>query len=247
MARKRIRITPAMRRKRRGLTTPKNAEAAYRLAWVRVVAGIVKAYSKDAEATIRARADGVRWHTDALRSAASLAPVATKEIKRAFDVLSGSVDASTSKGLQSFGIDTLGSDKRLSKIVASRRAENVDLIKNVTATVRDQMAEVLANAGPGTRWEDIAPRISERGAVSISRAELIARDQSLSTAADIVETRQRAAGISAFAWSGSLDERERDEHTDLEGLVFDWDDPPDEGKPGEPVNCRCVAIPVIDE
>ena len=31
----------------------------------------------------------------------------------------------------------------------------------------------------------------------------------------------------------------------LDGTTQRWDDPPSEGHPGEPINCRCVAEPVL--
>jgi uncharacterized protein with gpF-like domain len=42
----------------------------------------------------------------------------------------------------------------------------------------------------------------------------------------------------------------RESHADMEGQMCDWDDPPEvDGEkvhPGEAINCRCVAIPVVD-
>ena len=42
-------------------------------------------------------------------------------------------------------------------------------------------------------------------------------------------------------------DRVRDEHQELEGETFSYDDPPSEGLPGQPVLCRCFAEPVLDE
>lgn len=44
-----------------------------------------------------------------------------------------------------------------------------------------------------------------------------------------------------------LDERERAHHVDREGKQFDWDNPPDDGHPGEPILCRCYAEAVFPE
>jgi SPP1 gp7 family putative phage head morphogenesis protein len=41
------------------------------------------------------------------------------------------------------------------------------------------------------------------------------------------------------------DERVRDEHEGLDGEQFDYDDLPSEGLPGEPIQCRCYAEPVL--
>jgi hypothetical protein len=43
------------------------------------------------------------------------------------------------------------------------------------------------------------------------------------------------------------DERVREEHAALEGQTFAWSSPPAVGHPGEDFQCRCVALPVIDE
>lgn len=43
------------------------------------------------------------------------------------------------------------------------------------------------------------------------------------------------------------DNRVREEHEALEGESFAWSDPPSEGHPGEPVNCRCYADPDFSE
>jgi SPP1 gp7 family putative phage head morphogenesis protein len=64
------------------------------------------------------------------------------------------------------------------------------------------------------------------------------------------EVRQTNAGITHYIWSTSHDERVRASHARLNGETFSWKDPPEvdgeRANPGEPVNCRCVAIPVID-
>ena len=46
------------------------------------------------------------------------------------------------------------------------------------------------------------------------------------------------------------DGRVRPKHQELDQKVFSYDDPDggDNGQlPGEPINCRCVALPVIDD
>jgi SPP1 gp7 family putative phage head morphogenesis protein len=76
---------------------------------------------------------------------------------------------------------------------------------------------------------------------------LIARDQTLKLNSAITKDRHIAAGISEYTWSTSLDDRVRPEHEALEGTKHSWDAPPEPGHPGEDFQCRCVAIPVIDE
>jgi SPP1 gp7 family putative phage head morphogenesis protein len=153
---------------------------------------------------------------------------------------------STDRGLREFSVATLAGDKQLAKAVAKAQRANVELVKDVATQVRDQIASVLAEH-PGVRWEDIASKIQERVSVGESRAELIARDQVLSTNGEIVAIRQKAAGVKSYVWSTSLDERVRDDHAEREGQEFDWNGPPEDGNPGEPILCRCVAIPILPE
>ena len=86
-----------------------------------------------------------------------------------------------------------------------------------------------------------------------SRAHLIARDQISKFNGKLHELRQREAGVSKYTWSTSKDERVRDKHRAVDGKVFSWDDPPPVGNngerlhPGEDYQCRCVALPVLEE
>jgi len=65
--------------------------------------------------------------------------------------------------------------------------------------------------------------------------------------------RQTAAGVSRYEWSSSADERVRPRHRELDGQTFSWDDPPvtnddgDTNHPGEDYQCRCIAVPVLDD
>jgi SPP1 gp7 family putative phage head morphogenesis protein len=67
---------------------------------------------------------------------------------------------------------------------------------------------------------------------------------------------QRDAGVDSYRWQSMHDNRVRPEHEHLDGIEFDWDDPPlgaDESSngedchPGDDYNCRCVAVPVVRE
>ena len=35
-------------------------------------------------------------------------------------------------------------------------------------------------------------------------------------------------------------------HWEREGQEFRWDQPPEDGHPGQPIECRCSAEPIID-
>ena len=52
-----------------------------------------------------------------------------------------------------------------------------------------------------------------------------------------------------YIWRSVRDDRSRGEHAKRHGQVFSWDNPPEDGHPGEAPNCRCWAepIPIVEE
>jgi SPP1 gp7 family putative phage head morphogenesis protein len=125
-------------------------------------------------------------------------------------------------------------------------ARNVSLITSIPeryfTSIRNTLVE---DVGEGARWEDIADDLAERFSVSESTANLIARDQVGKLYGALNQERQEELGITGFTWRTSEDNRVREEHVLLDGRRFDWDSPPAEGIPGEPVNCRCWADPDV--
>lgn len=127
-------------------------------------------------------------------------------------------------------------------------AGNVTLIKSIDDRYLDDVAGLLYDAlenGYSVRRAGVELSILTN--TPLNRAKLIARDQLATVNAQITKQRQTRAGVRRYRWSTSLDERVRPEHAELEGRVFEWDSPPPDGHPGEPINCRCVAIPVFDD
>lgn len=136
--------------------------------------------------------------------------------------------------------------------IALVRAENVRLIKAATVEYFDQVEDILTDpANEGLAVDELAALLEERGGVSESRAELIARDQTTKLNGALNQMRQEGAGIERYVWSTSRDERVRPTHAELEGTEQAWDDPPDiDGEalnPGEDIQCRCVALPVLPD
>lgn len=80
-----------------------------------------------------------------------------------------------------------------------------------------------------------------------TRATLIARDQVEKLNSEITRLRQTDAGVEKYVWRTAGDNRVRDEHAAREGEIFQWKSPPPDGHPGEAINCRCFAEPVLDE
>jgi SPP1 gp7 family putative phage head morphogenesis protein len=154
------------------------------------------------------------------------------------------------------GVDLLASEPALGEATAAFVGENVSLITSIKDQFLGEVEQaILRGIRSGMRHEEIANLIlgeSGDGFVSRegkaeSRAKLIGRDQVNKFYGQLTELRQTAAGVEKYVWRTALDERVRPEHADREGEVFSWDDPPSGGHPGEDINCRCYAEPILDE
>lgn len=156
--------------------------------------------------------------------------------------------------LRSVGVDIspyLSHDKEIGRAVHAATKANVDLITSIPSQYLDGVRATVEKAfGAGERFESVAKRIAHIGEVTESRAKLIARDQASKMNAAFNEVRQTSIGISHYEWSTSHDERVRRSHAALDGTKQEWAKPPvvdgEAANPGQPVRCRCVAIPVID-
>jgi len=164
-----------------------------------------------------------------------------------------------------FGIDLTGmlSDEVVGEYLSKALIENVELIKSIqTDFINDIGSKVFTSLSDGGRHENLVALIKERGQVSESRAKLIARDQISKLNSDLTEARSVSLGLDLYIWGGAGDERERDSHAALNGMVCKFSDPTvysDDGgetwkkrtknmfigKPGEDYQCRCVALPYI--
>jgi SPP1 gp7 family putative phage head morphogenesis protein len=150
------------------------------------------------------------------------------------------------KALRVVGVKA--SDIGLTAEIAKRRDENIQLVMKAEREYAQSVADIFSDPGNfGLSVDDLKSSLLARGDVSESRAELIARDQTLKLNGAITEIRQTNAGVDSYIWSTSLDERVREEHAALEGQTFSWSSPPEVGHPGEDFQCRCVALPVIPE
>lgn len=134
------------------------------------------------------------------------------------------------------------------------RGENVRLIRSIgPEMLSDVLTEVTEAQAQGVRVEQLAERIQARFGVAESRAELIARDQVLKANADLTRVRMQRVGVARYRWSTSKDQRVREGHRALEGDVFAWSSPPvvdpsgRRAHPGTDFQCRCVAIPILDD
>lgn len=124
----------------------------------------------------------------------------------------------------------------------------VELIASLDSRYFDDVRkEIVKTFEGGGSTKDLSKALVQRYGVAAERAKLIAENEIGTMNAKLNQLRQQRAGVSRFKWSTSDDERVRPEHVEIDGQVFTWKDGhPTEGRPGEPIRCRCVAIPVFD-
>jgi len=148
------------------------------------------------------------------------------------------------------GIRLRDSEPDLADLIKGWRESNLDRIVSLFSDEIDRLRTILEE-GENRRVESLANHIEERLEVTRSKAELLARDQTLTLNAQINQHRQQAAGIEKYIWSTSNDERVRESHEEMDGEVCSWSDPPlvddEHVHPGDPINCRCVATPILPE
>lgn len=126
--------------------------------------------------------------------------------------------------------------------------ENVRLVANMN---REQVAKLeglfLRALRDGSRSSQVSGEVSKILGGSEKRARLIARDQIGKLNGQLDRQKQTDAGIDSYVWRGALDARERPLHVRREGQSFKWSQPPSDGHPGQPVQCRCSSEPDLSE
>lgn len=146
------------------------------------------------------------------------------------------------------GVNPIIDEPYLQSQVDSFVERNAALIKDVP---EQSAARIETKLRTGIeRGDSIAKLTAEVQAelkIARNRAKLIARDQTNKFIGKLTELRQTSVGVTEYVWSTSQDERVRSEHAARNGRMFKWSDPPFDGHPGEPIQCRCRAIPVLDD
>lgn len=138
--------------------------------------------------------------------------------------------------------------KSVQKLVRKSINENVDLVKSVNVRARAQIRAIMNEAYvKQTATETVKTLLIRRLQVSENHAALIARDQGNKFFGALTTARHTDAGVTRYVWVTSNDERVREEHEERNGEIFSYDDPPEDGNPGQPIQCRCTASPVLED
>lgn len=133
--------------------------------------------------------------------------------------------------------------------------QNVSLIKSIPdqfhQRIEGAVMRSIERGGQGAKT--VYEEIKEIGGMSGKRAKFIATDQSRKATTAFNLERMKSAGIRKGKWKHSGGSAEpRPIHVQLDGVVFDLDDPPvidkdgTRGLPGTLPHCKCIWIPVIE-
>lgn len=158
------------------------------------------------------------------------------------------------------GVDFMRSEPWLADEIKSFAAENAALIRSIPEQVLTRV-QGIAQSGVrrGESAKSMEAEIMKAMDTTRARARLIARDQTSKLNGQITQRRQQAIGAKTYYWDTSGDERVRESHRVLDGMLCKWDDDSVYssdggntwrkrssiggyvGKPGEDIQCRCGA------
>ncbi len=163
---------------------------------------------------------------------------------------------------QSLNVDYLAtvSGENTAIALQAARVSNVSLIKSISSEHWSKVLLAVNQNLSGTLDMPLTSRLKEIGGITTRRAELIARDQTSKVVSQLNQARQSDAGIKSYTWRTAEDERvvgtpggkypkptkAHRNHYRRNGKKYDWKSPPSDGHPGEAINCRCIAIPIIE-
>ncbi len=136
---------------------------------------------------------------------------------------------------------------------------NAELIRTLPLSVANRVTSYIADeTAKGRRPDAIAEEIAAMfPRAARASAQLIARTEVAKTQGTLTRARAENAGIPAYVWRTSEDQRVRDSHRHMDGVIVLWDEPPSPerliGKKNPPApyhaggifNCRCVSLPLV--
>ncbi|MBR2215975.1 MAG: minor capsid protein [Selenomonadaceae bacterium] len=130
-------------------------------------------------------------------------------------------------------------------------SQNLTLIKSIDQQIMDKVRfylsqRIIRTADKEKTIAELTQEIRDITGAAKKRATLIAVDQVGKLHSQLSQYRQMNAGIERYIWVTMLDSRVRPKHRPRHGVSYRWDSPPDDGHPGWPIRCRCVAQPVYN-
>lgn len=123
----------------------------------------------------------------------------------------------------------------------------------IEAGVADQADRAARRLLDGVREDrDPSELVDDVNAHALStddRAAGAAGDEVATLNSRLVAAIAPAAGSPGYVWTSQGDDRVRPHHEELDGQEFTWESggDPEDGHPGEAINCRCRAFPQLPD
>lgn len=205
----------------------------------------------DASDADRARdlVDRARAYVERVMSPAYVEALAKKMGVRVSDANLEELRRQTRSAL---GVAMTTPDRALPALLDHFAKENAALIKSLSRETTDKIEKMIMRAvTSGQRHEQLAADIRARFDVTERHARFIARDQVGKLYGQLARSRHRELGVSRYIQRTVGDGKVRPLHRQYEreslASPFSYDDPPEDGIPGEAYGCRCAGQPVFDE
>ena len=134
--------------------------------------------------------------------------------------------------------------------------------KNYVSKINTLVEQAIVNGKSPKILKDEIKKATQ--GLSDKHCKLLARDQMGKLNGQITQNQMQELGLDLYVWSTAYDDRVRDSHALMEGLLCRWDDASvcsyDNGKtwvdrpsgavqlhPGQDIQCRCVALSFFPE
>jgi SPP1 gp7 family putative phage head morphogenesis protein len=136
--------------------------------------------------------------------------------------------------------------------------ENAALISSLPLDAAQALTdEIMRAQQSGARPKTLAKLAQQRfPALLRSRTHLISRTETAKASTALTAARCERLAIEWYQWETSQDQRTRESHQNMNGVIVPWSQPPSpellvgeksQGhyQAGEIYNCRCVVIPIL--
>jgi len=151
---------------------------------------------------------------------------------------------------------TLGSN--IGRTIDQQILENANLIKTLPLTLSKELTKFISTkAYEGIRASEIAETLEGKiFQYTHARANTIARTESSKAMTALTEARSKDVGVNWYVWKSASDQRVRNAHKHMQGVLVKFDDPPSPEElvheknvghynAGNIYNCRCFPRPLI--
>lgn len=191
---------------------------------------------------------------DALRQTAippTLAPAQAKQIEQQLRSQAAAHKRRFRRRMRRFlgvRVDVIG-DLAIEPLMERAISDNVGLIRTIPRRHHADLVKDLTKLADDDAFDQAKLRnlLRKRYKSTGYKLRRITRDQSNKLIGNLNNARQTQVGIDRYEWQTSEDERVRPSHVEKNGKIYAWDQPPpDTGHPGHDIQCRCVALAVID-